>query len=1638
MAKKLINLICILLITSLIAPAALAQGPEPVNQVPADIAPHVPGEVLISFQPWVNSAQAAGHLAALDLKVKRQVPALGVKLVKLPPGQTVEEALQRISNRHGVEYVEPNYILHISAIQQEEITDQWSLAKIQAPAAWATFNDPDKVPVVLAAVDTGIDPTHTDLVGNVWSNAGEIAGNGLDDDGNGFIDDTWGWDFVNNDSDPIDDNLHGTAVSSVMAGVLDGSGVAGVCPWCKVMPVKVMTDQGIGFLDVVASGITYAADNGAMVINLSLAGPTGAQTLENAINYAWSKGVLVVAGAGNDGANAPMFPAGYDNAMAIAATGEQDTHACFSNYAQDYISVAAPGENILVALPNDQYGIGSGTSLSSPLVAGLGGLLLSQVTDRTNITLKSIIESTAVDLSPPGFDAAFGNGRIDALRAVSNITSQEPPPDGMFSTNGTASGYAHARKLVRDASGTLHVIWHTQDGNLYRIRYATSSDNGAHWDPQEDVYSNPLETYHSALAADAQNLYVAIPRRSAAGAPYQILFTQKPLASGSWSQAEVLMGGTYDAVRPDLYLDPTNGKLHLVASSFDNAPLLYYRSSMDQGETWSEPVTQINPSEGTQSAGANTRYATIHANGDNIFIASRTLSGALFTYYYTHTVRSTDGGQTWFDQTHIASFFALISGEYGLSLAGIGDRLYMGYEVGSNLYFRRFDNGVWSTYVTLETGDANNINKWPTITQAPDGSAWLLWEVNGELFMREYDGSNWAPKEAMGTASYANFKLGTSGDRVEWISTQCNGAPFLLAYDALQLGANNPPQADDQSFSTNEDTDLPITLTGSDPENNPLTFSVTAQPANGTLTGTPPYVTYQPDTDYFGPESFTFVANDGSSNSNPATISITVDPVNDPPTANDDSVNTIEDTPVAITLVGDDVEGSPLTYLVASDPLHGTLTGSAPNLDYSPDLDYVGPDSFTFTVNDGSLDSTPGIISIQVTATNDPPTATNKSVSTNEDTSLLVTLTGSDLENDPLTYSITVQPANGTVTGIPPDVTYQPDADYNGPDSFTFVANDGSSNSNPATISITVDPVNDQPTANDDSVNTTEDISVAITLVGDDVEEDSLSYSIASDPLHGTLNGSAPNLDYLPDLNYFGPDSFTFAVNDGFLDSDPGTISILVSAANDPPTANNQSIATDEDTSLPITLTGSDPDDVILTFSIVTPPSNGTLSGSPPFMSYQPDPEFNGSDSFTFLANDGTADSSSGTVSITIHAVNDAPLANNISDSTEEDTADTWIPDVSDVDGDQMKCSILAPPGAEALASVALDCSSGTYTPPDGISGTDSFSYQVCDLSEACDDAVVSYTISASSLHVGDLDGDSVPAPRSRWNATVTVMVHDAQEDPVAFALVEGSWSAGASGGGSCTSNASGVCEITKTNIKGNVTSATFTIDTITLAALNYKPSDNHDPDADSLGTFIVVNKDSVPQNQLPQASFTYSCSVLTCDFDGTGSSDSDGSIVSHEWDFGDGMTGSGVTPLHLFSVDGTYMVKLTVTDNDGATDTVTQPVTLGATGTQEMHVGDLTGYGEVGRRGRWNALVTITIHGSDDNVLEGATITGVWSTGREMVCTTSSSGYCSLSLSNLKTTVQSVTFTVINVSAPGWEYNANDNHETAITFTQP
>ena len=268
------------------------------------------------------------------------------------------------------------------------------------------------------------------------------------------------------------------------------------------------------------------------------------------------------------------------------------------------------------------------------------------------------------------------------------------------------------------------------------------------------------------------------------------------------------------------------------------------------------------------------------------------------------------------------------------------------------------------------------------------------------------------------------------------------------------------------------------------------------------------------------------------------------------PTADDQSLTTAEDTPLPVVLSGSDPESDALTFNVGT-PSNGTLSGTAPNLTYTPTADFNGPDSFTFTVNDGTSDSPDGKIVIDVTASNDAPIADTLSVSTSEDAALPLTLTGNDIDGDGLSFTVVSGPSNGLLSGTAPNLTYTPAADFNGTDSFTFTANDGTVDSAVATVSITISAGNDVPVAVAQSLTTAEDAPLAITLAATDTDGDALTYS-ASTPGNGTLTGTAPNLTYTPASDFNGSDGFSFTVDDG-TSTGSALVSINVSAVNDAP-----------------------------------------------------------------------------------------------------------------------------------------------------------------------------------------------------------------------------------------------------------------------------------------------------------------------------------------------------------------------------------------------------------------------------------------------------------------------------------------------------
>ena len=849
----------------------------------------------------------------------------------------------------------------------------------------------------------------------------------------------------------------------------------------------------------------------------------------------------------------------------------------------------------------------------------------------------------------------------------------------------------------------------------------------------------------------------------------------------------------------------------------------------------------------------------------------------------------------------------LFSGEYGASLAGIADQLYLTYEHAGAIYFRQSTGGAsWSGATNLGGG------AWPTITQAEDGQAWTISESGGNLLLRHWTGSGWEATETLGAGNYPNLKLGTSGGTVvEWVNTHCSGAPFRLTSATRSLGANSPPVADAQAVTTDEDTAVAITLTGSEPDDDPLTYTVVTGPADGSLSGTAPNLTYTPDPDFNGSDSFTFKVNDGTVDSAPATVSISVSPVNDPPVAVDDAYAVDEDTSLDVTSPGvlandSDVDGDALTAILVSGSTNGALTlNSDGSFSYTPALNYNGPDSFTYKANDGTADSGVATVTIAVTAVNDPPVADAQSVSTKQDTPVAITLTASDVDADPLSFNMLLGPSHGTLSGSAPNLTYTPNPGFNGTDSFTFNAHDGTVDSNIATVSITIS-ANNPPVADSQSVTTDEDAAVAITLTGSDVDGDPLTYSVVTGPADGSVSGTAPNVTYTPAEDFNGSDTFTYKANDGTADSGLATVSITVTPVNDPPVADAQSVTTAEDTAVAITLTGSDVDGDSLTYSLVTLPANGVLSGTAPNLTYTPALNFNGSDSFTFKVKDGTVDSVPATVSITVTAVNDPPVAGDDSYAVDEDaTLSAGIPGVlgndTDVEGDALTALLVAGPSSGML-TLNSD-GSFSYTPALNYNGPDSFTYKAND--GTADSGVATVTIAVTAVNDPPV-ADAQSLTTAEDTAVAIILTgSDPDDDPLTYAVATG------------PANGS---------LSGTAPNLTYT------PTLNFNGSDSftfkaNDGTAESAETTVLIT--ITPVNDPPIASFSYGCTDLACTFSGSDSSDVDGSISTYVWQFGDGATASGATVAHVYASAGTYTVTLTATDDSGAMDTDVQSLTV-------------------------------------------------------------------------------------------------------------
>lgn len=468
---------------------------------------HVPGELIVKFRDG-KSITATKAIAALGAQVKTTFKSNGAMVIKFPmklDGDSLVERARQLNARNDVEYVEANTILHAYLTPNDpSFAKQYGMhntganggvvgADIHAPAAWDANTGSKSV--LVGIIDTGVDYTHPDIAPNYWTNPGESGldadgkdkrSNGVDDDANGYIDDFRGWDFANNDNDPIDDHDHGTHCAGVIgAKGDDGVGVVGVNWNVSMVGIKFLTGSGSGTLEGAVKSIEYGTLIGANLTSNSWGGGGFSQTMLDAIKKANDKGVLFVAAAGNDSSDndkAASYPATYavDNVISVAASDSKDGKASFSNYGKTTVDVAAPGVDIYSTIKGNLYKTMSGTSMATPHVAGLAALVKAAFPQATAAQVKSRIVN-GVDSVKGWENMVKSGGRINAANAV-EVDSVVPSAVAGLEVKGSSTTAVNLRWLPSGDDGAAG----TAKG--YQVRTsATPIVTVADWDKATPV-----------------------------------------------------------------------------------------------------------------------------------------------------------------------------------------------------------------------------------------------------------------------------------------------------------------------------------------------------------------------------------------------------------------------------------------------------------------------------------------------------------------------------------------------------------------------------------------------------------------------------------------------------------------------------------------------------------------------------------------------------------------------------------------------------------------------------------------------------------------------------------------------------------------------------------------------------------------------------------------------------------------------------------------------------------------------------------------------------------------------------------------------------------------------------------------------
>ncbi len=483
-----------------------------------------PGEVLVQYMPSASgkaqeliNEEAGVEKVSKRFKLKKQP---SIQLLRLEKGVSVNEAIEELEDEKLVKFAEPNYIRkafftpddsffslqygHYNTGQTINSTAGTRDADMDTIEAWdierGTTNN-----VTVAVIDTGMQLDHPDLT-SIWQNSGEVGSgketNSVDDDGNGYVDDWRGWDFVSSDNNPSDDHGHGTHVSGIIAAnANNGTGVAGVSHGAKIMVLKAGDNEGYFLTSDIIAAVNYARTNGADIINMSYGGTSYNSSEQSALTNAYNAGVTLLAAAGNDYDTTINYPAGYSNVIGVGSTNNKDEKSSFSNY-NSTVDISAPGSSIYSTYYDGSYIYMSGTSMATPMAVGVAALVLSKSPTYTPAQVQSVLQTTADDLGSAGRDDYFGYGRVNAQRALGGTPVADTVPDtGSSPDTGNADTTAPSAPTITSSTHPDSLKYYSNNDPSFAltsnetVSYSYSLDNSSSTIPDTSAESGATVNY---------------------------------------------------------------------------------------------------------------------------------------------------------------------------------------------------------------------------------------------------------------------------------------------------------------------------------------------------------------------------------------------------------------------------------------------------------------------------------------------------------------------------------------------------------------------------------------------------------------------------------------------------------------------------------------------------------------------------------------------------------------------------------------------------------------------------------------------------------------------------------------------------------------------------------------------------------------------------------------------------------------------------------------------------------------------------------------------------------------------------------------------------------------------------------------